>query len=68
VYLTQPTRLGERGLAWSAGGFVYTVIADAPQDTVAQVVTQLPHDRHMGIWERIGGGLRRIGSWFNPIG
>jgi hypothetical protein len=68
VYLTQPTRLGERGLAWSAGGFVYTVIADAPQETVARVVAQLPHDRHIGIWERIGHGLQRIGSWFNPLG
>lgn len=68
VFLTQPAKLGERGLAWSAGGFVYTVIADAPRETVAQVVAQLPHDRHIGIWQRLGRGLERIASWFNPFG
>jgi len=68
VYLTQPSGLGERGLAWSSGGYVYTVIADAPQDTVTAVVAQLPHNQHDGFWVRVGLGLKRIGSWFDPFG
>ncbi len=68
VYLTQESDLGERGTVWSSGGFVYTVIADAPQETVNEVIAQLPHDRHVGIWMRVTRGLKRIGSWFDPFG
>ena len=39
VYSTGP---GYRSLAWSARGFVFTVIADAPPDTVAEAVAALP--------------------------
>ncbi len=67
VYLTQSTGLGERGVAWSSGGFVYTVIADAPAQTVQDVVVQLPHDRDADFWDRVQRGLRRIGSWFDPF-
>jgi len=65
VYSSEPD---ERSLAWSAMGFVYTVIADAPQETVAQVVAQLPHDREAGLWQRVRRGLERMGSWLNPFG
>jgi sigma-E factor negative regulatory protein RseB len=65
VYSSEPD---QRSLAWSAGGVVYTVISDAPQSTVDQVVTQLPHDRDSGIWARVGRGLKRMGSWFDPFG
>jgi MucB/RseB N-terminal domain len=68
VYRTQSAGLGERGLVWSAGGFVYTVIADAPPDTVANVVGELPHDHDVGIWQRVIRGLKRIASWFDPFG
>ena len=68
VWLTVPTSFGERGVAWSAGGFVYTVIADAPATVVTEVVGQLPHDNDGGLWQRVGRGLERIGSWFNPFG
>jgi MucB/RseB N-terminal domain len=68
VYRAQSAGLGERGLAWSAGGFVYTVIADAPPDSVAEVVGELPHDHNVGIWQRVIRGLKRIGSWFDPFG
>jgi hypothetical protein len=67
VYRALSAGLGERGLAWSAGGFVYTVIADAPPDTVAQVVGEFPHDHNVGIWQRVIRGLKRIGSWFDPF-
>ncbi len=58
----------ERSLTWSASGIVYTVISDAPQPTVDQVVLQLPHDRDGGVWGRVRRGLKRIGSWFDPFG
>jgi len=68
VYATESGDVDEQGLAWSAGGFVYTVIADAPSGSVARVITQLPHERDMGFWERVVRGIRRMGSWFDPFG
>lgn len=68
VYATEVGDLDEQGLAWSADGFVYTVIADAPPDSVAQVITELPHDRDIGFWERVVRGIKRMGSWFDPFG
>src|SRR5579875_2815750 len=65
VYASGP---GERSLTWSARGFVYTVIADAPQETVERAVDGLPHERGLGFWGRLTRGLRRIESWFNPFG
>ena len=53
---------------------MYTVIADAPQQTITKVVAQLPHDHRTGlyvvngVWGRVGRGLKRIASWFNPFG
>jgi sigma-E factor negative regulatory protein RseB len=55
-------------LAWSAAGFVYTVIADAPAATVGQVVAALPHQDRPGLWVRMARGLRRLASWANPFG
>jgi sigma-E factor negative regulatory protein RseB len=57
-----------RSLAWSAHGFVFTVIADAPSATVGQVVTELPHDSKTGLWQRMTRGMRRLASWVNPFG
>jgi sigma-E factor negative regulatory protein RseB len=64
VYSTDPDW---RSLAWSAHGFVYTVIAEAPAATIDQVVDALPHDAGPGFWGRIGRGMRRLGSWANPF-
>lgn len=50
-------------VAWSARGFVYTVIAQAPPQTLARVVAALPHDSPPGILGRIRQGLRRFASW-----
>lgn len=65
VYASAPD---ERSLSWSAQGVVYTVIADAPPETVDEVVAGLPHDHGIGFWQRVGRGLSRMGSWFNPFG
>ena len=57
-----------RRVVWSAGGTVYTVVADAPERTVDAVVAALPHgaadDDPLG---RLGRGLDRVASWFNPF-
>jgi sigma-E factor negative regulatory protein RseB len=64
VFASDP---GERSLAWSADGFVYTVIADAPPVTVRQVVATLPYGNHPGFWARMARGFKRLVSWANPF-
>jgi len=64
IYSTDPDL---RSLAWSARGFVYTVIAEAPAETVDQVIDALPHEAGPGFWHRIAHGLRRLASWVNPF-
>lgn len=53
-------------VAWSARGFVYTVVAAAPQQTLSRVVAALPHDASPGFLARIGHGLRELLSWLTP--
>lgn len=56
-------------LVWSARGTVFTVVADAPPRTVEGVVGALPHEpADGGGWRRLGRGLDRVASWFNPFG
>jgi sigma-E factor negative regulatory protein RseB len=54
-------------IAWSGDGYVFTLIADAPQDTVGQAVAALPHSSSPGFWARLGRGFRRLISWANPF-
>jgi sigma-E factor negative regulatory protein RseB len=56
----------QRWAVWASGGYVYTVLADAPQGTADAVVAALPHGG-TGFWGRLGRGLKRLGSWFNPF-
>lgn len=60
-----------RRVVWSAGGTVFTVVADAPQRTVDRAVDAL-HDGASagggGTMDRLGRGLDRVASWFNPFG
>jgi sigma-E factor negative regulatory protein RseB len=55
-------------LTWSARGFVYTVLAEAPPQTVDAVVDTLPHDSPPGFWGRLHHGFARLASWVNPFG
>lgn len=59
-----------RRVVWSSGGTVYTVVADAPQRTVDRAVIVL-HDRASqrqgDPMDRLGRGLDRVASWFNPF-
>jgi sigma-E factor negative regulatory protein RseB len=63
VYANDPDDLC---FAWSAGGFVYTLIAAAPRQTVGQVVVALPHDDDPGWLSRMKHGMHRLLSWFSP--
>jgi sigma-E factor negative regulatory protein RseB len=65
VYSVNPE---DRTFAWSSGGFVYTLVADAPLETVSQVVAALPGVSTPGFWQRMARGLHRIFSWINPLG
>jgi hypothetical protein len=64
VYAADPD---DRSLTWSAGGYEFTLIADAPQETVGQVLAALPSNARPGFWQRLGRGFRRIASWANPF-
>lgn len=55
-------------VVWSADGVVYTVVADAPARTVDAAVRSLvlAGPRQTGPLARLGRGLDRVASWFNP--
>jgi sigma-E factor negative regulatory protein RseB len=63
VYANDP---GGLCFAWSARGFVYTLIAAAPRQTVGQVVVALPHDDDPGWLAQLRHGLHRMLSWVRP--
>jgi sigma-E factor negative regulatory protein RseB len=65
IFVAEPD---QRSLTWSGTGMVYTVVADAPAQTVDAVVSALPHDRPPGFWKRMSRGLVRLASWVNPFG
>jgi hypothetical protein len=64
IYVTEPD---QRSLTWSSRGMVYTLITDAPAQTVAAVVGTLPHDAPPGFWKRMSRGLAKLASWANPF-
>jgi sigma-E factor negative regulatory protein RseB len=55
-----------QGIAWSARGFVYTVVAAAPVQTVGRVVAALPYGGNPGFLARLSRGLHRLLSWLSP--
>ena len=65
IYAAEPD---QRSLTWSGRGMVYTVMADAPAQTVDTVVGALPHDRAPTFWKRMSRGFARLASWANPFG
>jgi sigma-E factor negative regulatory protein RseB len=64
IYVTEPD---QRSFTWSSQGMVYTVMADAPVQTVNAVVGALPHDTPPGFWQRMSRGFVRLASWVNPF-
>jgi sigma-E factor negative regulatory protein RseB len=65
VYAAEPD---QRCLTWTSHGMVYTLLADAPAQTVDEVVGMLPHDVPPGFWKRMSRGMTRLASWVNPFG
>jgi sigma-E factor negative regulatory protein RseB len=64
VFVSDPD---QRSLTWSGRGMVYTVVADAPAQTIEAVVGALPHDGPTGFWKRMSRGMHRLASWANPF-
>lgn len=59
-----------RRVVWSSGGTVYAVVADAPRRTVDRAVVVLhasASQGQKGPVDRLGRGLDRVASWFNPF-
>jgi sigma-E factor negative regulatory protein RseB len=55
---------------WSVDDWVVTVVADAPADTVDDVLAALPPrepEGHRGLVARVGKGAERLASWLNPF-
>lgn len=69
----QPTRVAgqpvygrgglTRQLTWSDGRWVYTVVADAPDDLVAGTVAALPHAAADSLSTRLARGVRKMTAW-----
>jgi sigma-E factor negative regulatory protein RseB len=58
-----------RRVMWAADGMVYTILTDAPEDMIQSVLATLPRDTgDGGVLARVGRGMTRVGSWFNPFG
>jgi sigma-E factor negative regulatory protein RseB len=56
-----------RSVTWAGRGFVYTMVADAPAQTVTQVVDGLPQGASPGFLGRLGRGLARIAGLIVPF-
>jgi sigma-E factor negative regulatory protein RseB len=54
-----------RSVSWAGPGFVYTMIADAPPQTVTQVVGALPRNDSPGLLNRLGRGFIRLAGVIN---
>lgn len=50
----------------AGGGYVYTVVTDAPPSTAEAVAAELSRDR-TSFWTRVTRGARRIGSTADPF-
>jgi len=55
-------------VTWGGLGFVYTMIAEAPAQTVTQVVGALPSGGSPGVLDRLGRGFIRLARVINPFG
>jgi sigma-E factor negative regulatory protein RseB len=70
----QPVRMAGKqayvsghSVTWVAGGLVYTMIADAPAQTVSAVVGTLRPGNSPGFFGRLLRGFDRLGRLLNPF-
>jgi sigma-E factor negative regulatory protein RseB len=54
-------------IIWAGGGFVYTMLADAPPVVVTEVVASLPQNTAPGFFDRIMRGFHRLAAVANPF-
>ena len=54
-------------VTWTGRGEVYTVIADAPPQTVAEAVSALPGGGQPGLVDRLGRGFDRLAHLVDPF-
>jgi sigma-E factor negative regulatory protein RseB len=54
-------------VTWAGSGLVYTAIADAPPQTVTQVVGSLQDNGSSGLLSRLGRGFERLARMVNPF-
>jgi sigma-E factor negative regulatory protein RseB len=54
-------------IIWAGGGFVYTMLADAPPLVVTQVVASLPQNTAPGFFNRIMRGFHRLAAAADPF-
>jgi len=54
-------------IIWAGGGFVYTMLADAPPVLVTQVVASMPQNTAPGFFDRIMRGFHRLAAVANPF-
>jgi sigma-E factor negative regulatory protein RseB len=53
---------------WAGGDTVYTLVSDAPDPEMTQVIAALPHNApSSALRARVGRGIDRMGSWINPF-
>jgi sigma-E factor negative regulatory protein RseB len=64
----QRTFVSGHSVTWSGLGFVYTMIAEAPPQTMTQVVSELSRGGAPGVVDRLGRGFVRIAHVINPFG
>jgi sigma-E factor negative regulatory protein RseB len=64
----QQAYVSGHSVTWAGPGYVYTVIADAPPQTVTQVVQALPRSGSPGVLDRLGRGFLRLAQVINPFG
>jgi sigma-E factor negative regulatory protein RseB len=62
-----PVYVGQHSITWASKGFVYTVLADAPPQTVDAVVGSLPKDTAPSFLVRMRRGFARLAALVNPF-
>jgi sigma-E factor negative regulatory protein RseB len=56
-------------VVWAGDGYVFTVVAECQAQTLDDLVGALPHGNPgPSVTTRLGNGVARVGSWFNPFG
>jgi sigma-E factor negative regulatory protein RseB len=58
---------GQHSITWASRGFVYTVLADAPPQTMNTVVKMLPRDTAPSFLLRMRRGLARLATLVDPF-